>query len=207
MKTLIRFFRKHFSMFLLIHVGLFLSVIALSVVTFSQNPSFPYSGFAVDAFDRVYIGAGGGYVKVYEAQQEIGRIRFTNRGYDFTIEEGTVLLYNTGTRIIHVDLTSDFLHRDDSGVIKEESFQEQNNHHFILGNKQFAGNGQTYIARVTPCNCEIFAEDGTLLLSLGNKYMMIAFVILLIASATFLILSILLVLSYKPPVWLDPAEA
>lgn len=197
MKKLIRFISAHLSACICIQMGSFLLLIVLGVLLISQNPSFLYQGFAVDAYDRIYIGAGEGNVKVYENSQEIGRVRFTSRGYDFTIEDGTKLFYTTGLEIYCVDLSKDFLHREDNGVIATEAGINNHKHHFESANRQFVGNGQVYTAQVTPCNCDIYAENGELLLALGNKYWMIAFVLCIVILFSCLGLTALMAIAWK----------
>lgn len=169
------------------------SLIGLVLVFFAlrQNPAFPWLQFAVDQQERVYIGTMRG-IKVYENQDEIGTFFFTDRGYSFTIVDGTELIYRYNGGVVHMDLREDFLNDIEKSVIKRES-STASKRHFKLYNKEFTGNGQTYRAKVTPSNLEVYHENGTLLLSVGNKQWNIA----IIAAAVFWSISLAIALFFR----------
>ena len=174
--------------FILMNFGLLVVTMILGFFWLSQNNIIPYYGFAVDTINRVYIGARQGYIKVYKDNSEVGQFRFTSRGYAFTIKNGTELLYATGNKIYHIDLESDFLH--DKSAINCE-IDNQLKKQLVYRNTSFTGNGKIYIAKVTPCSCEVFDENGSMLLSIGNKKMIVVFILFVITGIAFLSLSIL----------------
>ena len=170
------------------------SLIGLVLVFFAlrQNPSFYWLQFAVDQKERVYIGTLNDGVKVYENQEKVGTISFTDRGYSFTIRDGTELIYSSATGVVYVDLRKDFLNNLEKSIIKKEPISATSPH-FKLYNKEFTGNGQTYRAKVTPSNLEVYHENGTLLLSVGNKQWNIA----IIAAAVFWSISLAIALFFR----------
>ena len=179
-------------------VGLVLVFLALR-----QNPSFYWLQFAVDQNEKVYIGTLNSGIKVYEDQEFAGALSFTNRGYSFTIENGTELICASAAGVVHVDLKRDFLQDTEHSIIKTEPVSAANPG-YQLYNKEFKGNGHIYRAKVTPCSIAIFDENDRQLLILGDSRWNIALIFAASILAFPLRFGVPLSIYKKPPLIWEP---
>lgn len=94
-------------------LGLFICIILL----ISGTATLSISGFAVDDYDRLYVGTAKA-ISVYEG----GKLAYeidpqTSRTYRFTIDDNGKLLLSTSTKIYIMDLEGNILEtKEDSGA-------------------------------------------------------------------------------------------
>ncbi len=73
--------------------------------------TFSYTGFAVDAENRIYVGTDG-RILVCEGGKVVRTVTTgTDRGYAFTIQDGDKIVLSTSTDILEMDLYGKVLRR------------------------------------------------------------------------------------------------
>ena len=98
-------------------VSFFCIMLTCLILIMSGVVTLPISGFAVDYTDRLYIGTQK-EIQVLEEGKLINIISVpTSRTYEFTIQNGNVLILSTSTKIYIMDLDGNILEtREDLGA-------------------------------------------------------------------------------------------
>ena len=103
----------------------------------SGKVSTSYNNFAIDSYDRIYIGKRNA-IEVYEDGELVKTINpFSSRTYAFTIQNNDTLLLSTSTVEYVLDL--------DGNIISSREDNGTNTYNKIKNNKEFiTENGKSY---------------------------------------------------------------
>ena len=107
--------------------SLFVVLLSCFVLVITGTVTLSVSGFAVDHFDRLYIGTTN-EIRVYEESRIVKNISpHTSRTYVFTIQEGENILLSTSTKVYVMDLDGNVLEtKEDPGadIYNQLSYQK-----------------------------------------------------------------------------------
>ena len=127
-----------FKVVISIFVILLFPIMLFSFMLISSGKvSTSYNNFAIDSYDRIYIGKRNA-IEVYEDGELVKTINpFSSRTYAFTIQNNDTLLLSTSTVEYVLDL--------DGNIISSREDNGTNTYNKIKNNKEFiTENGKSY---------------------------------------------------------------
>ena len=116
-----------------------------------------YSGFAVDSYERIYVGTES-EIEVYDKGLLLKTISpKTSRGYAFTIQEDNTILLSTSTTVYVMDLDGNVINEYDDVGTKTFNMLQREKKTYV------AENGSTYYLKNKMGRIEIVNDNNDVL--------------------------------------------